>query len=220
MSISENIKNTLSTIPNDVLLVAVSKVKPKEDIMEAYEASIRDFGENKVQEFADKYEELPKDIRWHFIGHLQKNKVKYIVGKTFLIHSLDSIELASEIEKHYKKNNLVADTLIQINIGKEDSKFGIIEEDIDKILEYVENLENLKVLGLMAIIPICDESNQRMYFKRMKEIFDTIHKREYKNSKMKYLSMGMTDDYKIAIEEGANVVRIGRHIFGERNYKI
>lgn len=218
MSVEDNISRVTITIPKDVTLIAVSKTKPIEEIKEAYNMGIRDFGENKVQELVDKYDKLPKDIRWHLIGHLQRNKVKYIVGKVQLIHSLDSIKLLDEIEKQYKANNATVQVLIQINIGKEESKTGVYRENLEELLEACEVCNHVKVKGLMAIIPQVSEENCRDYFKQMKSIFGELKKRKFNNVAMEVLSMGMTDDYEIAIEEGSNMVRIGSGIFGKRNY--
>lgn len=218
MSVEENINIIKKTIPQNVTLIAVSKTKPVQDIEEAYNTDIRDFGENKVQELTDKYDKLPKDIRWHLIGHLQRNKVKYIVGKVYLIHSLDSIKLLDELERHYKSKDLIAQVLIQINIGREESKTGIYLEDLEELLQACEGCNNVKVRGLMTIIPQKDEQSSRDYFRQMKSIFDELTKRKFTNISMKVLSMGMTGDYKIAIEEGSSMVRVGEGIFGKRNY--
>lgn len=219
MSIKENISEIMVNIPDDVTLIAVSKTKSVEQITEAYHCGIRDFGENKVQELIEKIDVLPKDIRWHLIGHLQRNKVKYIVGKVELIHSLDSVRLLQEIENQYKKNECVVNALIQINIGNEDSKTGVDYEELEELLKACQGCESVKIKGLMAIIPICTEEECKIYFHKMKTIFDSISSRNLPNIEMKYLSMGMTDDYKIAIQEGSNMVRVGTGIFGER-YKI
>ncbi|KGK86147.1 YggS family pyridoxal phosphate-dependent enzyme [Clostridium sp. HMP27] len=221
MSIAENVININPTIPSGVKLIAVSKTKPLEDMDEAYQCGIRDFGENKVQELMYKIEHFNKeDVTWHLIGHLQRNKVKYIVGKVNLIHSLDSIKLLEEIEKQYAKTGLIAHVLIEINIGKEQNKSGIMKEDLEELLNVIENCNYVNVEGLMTVIPIGDENSCRIYFKEVKNIFDNLSKRSFKNIKMKYLSMGMTGDYKIAIEEGSNMVRIGQGIFGKRDYTI
>lgn len=221
MSIAENVININPTIPSGVKLIAVSKTKPLEDMDEAYQCGIRDFGENKVQELMYKIEHFNKeDVTWHLIGHLQRNKVKYIVGKVNLIHSLDSIKLLEEIEKQYAKTGLIAHALIEINIGKEQNKSGIMKEDLEELLNVIENCNYVNVEGLMTVIPIGDENSCRIYFKEVKNIFDNLSKRSFKNIKMKYLSMGMTGDYKIAIEEGSNMVRIGQGIFGKRDYTI
>lgn len=218
MSIAENLDKIKNSIPEGVKLVAVSKTKPVEDLKEAYDCGIRDFGENKVQELLTKYDEFHNDVRWHLIGHLQVNKVKYIVGKVFLIHSLDSIKLLKELEKRYAKENLCADVLIEINIGREESKSGILLENLDELLSECEKCSNVKVKGLMTVIPIGDEESNKKYFSQMKSLFEKLKVMNLKNIEMKYLSMGMTGDYKTAILEGANIVRIGQGIFGKRNY--
>ena len=217
MSIEYNLKEIKKSIPKNVTLVAVSKTKPLEDINKAYELGQRDFGENKVQELIDKEEALPKDIRWHFIGNLQTNKVKYLVNKVYLIHSLSSKKLLEKIESEFSKNNTIANLLIQINIGKEESKGGIFEEDLNDFIIEVEKCSNVKVKGLMAIIPKGNDDENRFYFKKMKKIFDDLSIKSYKNITMEVLSMGMTHDFKIALEEGSNLVRIGEGIFGKRN---
>ena len=217
MSIEENLKEIKKSIPKDVTLVAVSKTKPIEDIELAYKLGQKDFGENKVQELIYKEEILPKDIRWHFIGNLQTNKVKYLVGKVYLIHSLSSMKLLKKIEDEFSKKNSVANLLIQINIGKENSKGGIFVEDLNDIITEVEKCNNVKVKGLMAIIPKGNIEENRFYFKQMKSIFDNISTGVYKNISMEVLSMGMTHDFEIALEEGTNLVRIGEGIFGKRN---
>ena len=204
----------MEEIPEGVKLLAVSKTKPISDILEAYDVGIRDFGENKVQELLSKKDELPNDIRWHLIGKLQTNKVKYIVGKVYLIHSLSSIKLLNKIESEYEKNNLVANVLMQINIGREESKSGVL--DIYELILAVEKCNHVKVKGIMVIIPKGDEVSNRYYFNKSKHIYDDLSKKNYKNIQMEILSMGMTSDFKIAIQEGANLIRIGSGIFGER----
>lgn len=222
MGIKENIEALQSRIPKEVKLLAVSKTKPLEDLEKAYMAGIRDFGENKVQEMVGKAENFHKDVRWHMIGHLQSNKVKYLVDKVYLIHSLDSINLLNEIEKVFGKANKVANTLIQINIGREDSKSGILEEELYEFIRTIEECKYVSVEGIMVIIPVGDEESNREYFKRTKKIFDELKEkeREYKNIRMNILSMGMTHDFMTAIEEGSNLVRIGTGIFGGRNYNL
>lgn len=220
MDIKNNIKSLRCNIPNEVTLLAVSKTKPLNELEEAYNAGIRDFGENKVQELKDKFENFHKDVRWHFIGNLQTNKVKYLVGKTFLIHSLSSIKLLEVIEKEFGKKNIIADTLIQINIGREESKGGLLEEDLDTLIEAIEKCKFVKVKGIMAVIPKGNEESNRYYFKKARDIFDSLKSKEFKNIKMEILSMGMTHDYHIAIEEGSNFIRIGEGIFGKRNYNL
>lgn len=218
MSIEDNILEIRAELPRNVNLIAVSKTKNIEQIMESYNCGIRDFGENKVQELLSKFEELPKDINWHLIGHLQTNKVKYIVGKVKLIHSLDSIKLTEEIERRYSKENLIANTLIQINIGKEESKTGILEEDLDGLIRTIETCKNVKVIGLMAIIPETSDLDAKKYFEQMHTIWCSLKEKGYENIEMKYLSMGMSSDYKLAIQCGTNMIRIGQGIFGKRDY--
>ncbi|SCJ54997.1 Predicted enzyme with a TIM-barrel fold [uncultured Clostridium sp.] len=198
------------------MLVAVSKTKPVEDILEAYEIGIRNFGENKVQELVDKYDKLPKDISWHLIGSLQTNKVKYIVGKVTLIHSLSSIKLLEKIELEYGKKDMIADVLIQVNIGREASKGGVLEEDLEELIQAIEKCDNVRVKGIMVIIPKGNDDENRYYFKKSFEIFEELKNNSYKNISMEILSMGMTHDYKIAIEEESNLIRIGTGIFGAR----
>lgn len=218
MAILDNVDNIQKNIPSHVTLIAVSKTKSIEEMREVYDAGIRDFGENKVQELAKKIDEFYSDVRWHFIGHLQRNKVKYIVGKVSLIHTLDSIRLLQEIEKHYKASGLTAEVLIEINIGREESKSGIYVEQIDEIIDACEQCGNVRVKGLMAIIPKGNETECRDYFSKMKKLWDELDKRSLRNVEMKYLSMGMTGDYKVAISEGSNMVRVGEGIFGKREY--
>jgi len=206
-------------IPQNVTLVCVSKTRQIHEIREVYEAGARDFGENKVQELMDKYDSLGEDIRWHFIGHLQRNKVKYIVGKVYLIHSLDSIRLLQEIEKQYGAKDEIANALIQVNIGKENTKTGIAIEDLDSLLKAIEKCNNVKIKGLMATIPIGSVEDCTMYFNQMKNIFDNLKTFNYKNVTLEFLSMGMSGDFKMAIDAGANMIRLGEKIFGERDYK-
>lgn len=217
MCIKENIKKIKEDLEKEITLVAVSKTKPIEDIKLAYEIGQRDFGENKVQELVDKEEILPKDIRWHFIGKLQTNKVKYLVGKVFLIHSLSSIKLLEKIENEFSKKKIIANLLIQINIGREESKSGILEEELFELINKIEKCKFCKVKGLMTIIPKGTNEENKTYFKKMKEIFDKLSKEKYNNISMEILSMGMTNDYKIALEEGSTLVRIGEGIFGKRS---
>lgn len=220
MGIKQNIEELRSKIPEQVTLLAVSKTKPLEALEDAYMAGMRDFGENKVQELVKKSENFHEDVRWHFIGQLQSNKVKYLVDKVHLIHSLSSISLLNEIEKQFSKVNKVANTLIQINIGREESKSGILEEDLYGFIEAIEKCKFVSVKGIMVIIPIGDEESNRKYFKKTKKIFDELKEKNYNNISMKILSMGMTHDFMTAIEEGSNLVRIGTGIFGERNYNL
>lgn len=217
MDIKSNIQNIQNMIPKDVTLVAVSKTKPIEDLLEAYDYGIRDFAENKVQELVFKEENLPKDIRWHFIGLLQTNKVKYLVDKVHLIHSLSSTNLLLKIEKEFAKADKIANTLIQINIGREESKSGILEEDLFDIINQIEKCKFVKVKGLMTIIPKGNDEINRYYFKKVKNIFDKLKQEDYKNISMEILSMGMSNDYKAAIDEGSTLIRVGTGIFGIRN---
>jgi len=216
--IKQNIEELKSKIPEDVKLLAVSKTKPLEELEEAYRSGMRDFGENKVQELVKKSEDFHDDVRWHFIGQLQSNKVKYLVDKVYLIHSLGSISLLNEIEKVFGNANTVASVLIQINIGREESKSGILEENLYEFVEEIEKCSHISVKGIMVIIPNGDEESNRRYFKKTKKIFEDLKAKEYKNITMNILSMGMTHDFMTAIEEGSNLVRIGTGIFGERNY--
>ena len=205
--------------PKDVTLIAVSKTKPISMLQEIYDEGIRDFGENKVQELVDKYEVMPKDIKWHLIGHLQTNKVKYIIDKVALIHGVDSLKLAKEISKEAVKHQLTVNILVQVNIAKEDTKFGVYEEDVLQLVEEISKLEGIKIQGLMTIAPyVVNSEENRLYFQKMKQLsVDIIHK-NIDNVCMDSLSMGMTGDYKVAIEEGATYIRVGTAIFGERNY--
>ena len=218
MRIKQNIEELKSKIPEDVRLLAVSKTKPLEELEEAYIAGMRDFGENKVQELVKKSENFHDDVRWHFIGQLQSNKVKYLVDNVYLIHSLASVSLLTEVERVFGKANKVANALIQINIGREESKSGILEENLYEFIESIEKCKHIFVNGIMVIIPKGNEESNRTYFKKTKKIFEELKEKNYKNINMNILSMGMTHDYMIAIEEGSNLVRIGTGIFGDRNY--
>lgn len=218
MTLRDNISMIIRDIPEGIQLVAASKTRTAEEIDAAYACGIKTFGENKVQELIDKYDKVKSPVSWHLIGHLQSNKVKYIVGKVDLIHSLDSIKLLNEIEKKYKQSNIIANCLIQINIGKESSKDGIFVEELDQLIDACENCNNVKIKGLMAIVPKGDEKTSRYYFKEMKKLFENLKEKNYKNISMDILSMGMSSDYMIAIDEGSNMVRCGEKIFGKRNY--
>lgn len=220
MSISENYLKLKDEVPKNVTLVSVSKTRTIEEIEAVYSLGERDFGENKVQEIMEKQDALPKDIRWHLIGHLQRNKVKYLVGKVYLIHSLDSVKLLEEIEKQYAKKNTISDTLIQINIGREESKTGILIEDLEALLVACEKCKFVRVKGLMATIPKGDDESSRYYFMEMKKIFNELKSRSYNNITMEILSIGMSNDYKVALEVGSNMIRIGTGIFGKRNYNL
>ncbi len=216
MDILGNLKLIKNKIPKDATFIAVSKQQSKDSIEKAYDFGIKDFGENKVQELLEKSQELPKDIRWHFVGHLQRNKVKYIVGKVYLIQSLDSIKLLSEIEKQFMKQNKVAKALIEINIGKEKSKDGVFLEDLEELIVEIEKCNFVKVRGLMSIIPKGDEKSSESYFIKMKDIWDSLSYRKFSNISMEYLSMGMSKDYDLALKCGSNMVRVGEGIFGKR----
>ena len=207
--------------PGDVTLIAVSKTKPVSAIREAYEHGIREFGENKVQELVEKQEALPKDIRWHMIGHLQRNKVKYIVDKVYLIHSVDSLKLAQEISRQAEKKNIVVSVLIEVNVAGEETKFGIAPEEAETIIRDMAALPGILIRGLMTIAPYTDNpEDNRQYFTRLKQLSVDIAEKNIDNVNMDVLSMGMTGDYAVAIEEGAAFVRIGTGIFGEREYVI
>lgn len=223
MSIAENILKFNSEIePFNAQLIAVSKTKPNKDLLQAYEAGQRDLGENKVQELTGKFEELPKDIRWHMIGHLQRNKVKYIAPFVHLIHGVDSLRLLVEINKQAAKNNRVINCLLQVYIAKEESKFGLDETELEELLNSAEfaQMENVKIVGLMGMATNTEnEAVIRNEFKGLKSLFEEI-KTKYNSEKveMKEISMGMTGDYKIALEEGSTMIRVGSAIFGSRNY--
>ena len=205
---------------SEVTLIAVSKTKPVEMIQEIYDAGCRDFGENKVQELCEKIEQLPNDIKWHMIGHLQRNKVKYIIDNhVSLIHSVDSYRLAEEINIQAKKKNVIVPILVEVNIAMEESKFGISPEDAIALVEQIAELKNVKIEGLMTIAPyVVDAEENRLYFRKIKQLSVDIGNKNIDNVSMEILSMGMTGDYNIAIEEGATYVRVGTGIFGERNY--
>lgn len=221
-NIQKNIADTLSQIgrTDEVTLIGVTKTVSSEMAAEALDSGILDLGENKVQELNKKYEVLGKKARWHLIGTLQTNKVKYIINKTTLIHSLDRLSLAEEIDKRAGQNNIVVDCLIQVNISLEDTKHGILKEDVPLFIKEVsEKFKNIKVRGLMGMAPFEENpEDARPYFREMKALFENIKSLNLENVDLKYLSMGMTNDYRVAIEEGSNMVRVGTAIFGERNY--
>jgi len=204
---------------DEVTLIAVSKTKPVSLIEEAYNEGERNFGENKVQEINEKYPVMPKDINWHLIGHLQRNKVKYIIGKVKLIHSVDSIRLAEQIQNEAAKAGTDMDILIQVNVAEEDTKFGLKADDTENIIREIAKFPNIHIKGLMTIAPYTDnpESN-RQFFKKLKQLSVDIKSKNIDNVTMDCLSMGMTGDYQVAIEEGATLVRVGTGIFGERIY--
>ncbi|TDE49820.1 YggS family pyridoxal phosphate-dependent enzyme [Flavobacterium sp. GT3P67] len=217
MSIANNLLKIKSTLPSDVTLVAVSKTKPVSDLMEGYEAGQRIFGENKIQEMAEKWEQMPKDIQWHMIGHVQTNKVKFMAQFVSLIHGVDSLKLVQEINKQALKHNRVIDCLLQIHIAKEETKFGLDEKELASLLSSNEfqKLKNIRIVGLMGMATFTDNKDQiKKEFTHLKSIFDQciIH-----NSQFTILSMGMSGDYQLAIECGSTMVRIGSSIFGGRN---
>lgn len=214
--ITENINYFKENLPQEVTLVAVSKTKPAEDVQTAYDAGHLDFGENRVQEMVEKYEILPKDIRWHQIGHLQKNKVKYIAPFVHLIHSVDSESLLKEINKQALKQERTILCLLQISIADEETKFGMEQEEAEKILAtYQEKFPSVKIIGLMGMATFTeDESQIRNEFRTLKTFFEKL---KTQNPELQTLSMGMSGDYKIAVEEGSNMIRVGSAVFGKRN---
>ncbi len=221
MSIAKNLLEIKSQLPNQVTLVAVSKTKPVADLMEAYNAGQRIFGENKIQEMTEKWEQMPKDIQWHMIGHVQTNKVKFMAEYVSLIHGVDSLKLLQEINKQALKNHRVIDCLLQIYIADEETKFGLDESELVELLSSAEfkALQNIRIVGLMGMATFTDNQSQiKAEFKHLKEIFDNTNKLETLNVKLETLSMGMSGDYKLAIECGSTMVRIGSSIFGNRNY--
>lgn len=222
--IKDNLNKIRAMVPSDVTLIAVSKTKPVSDLQEAYDAGQRIFGENKALEMRDKYQELPKDIQWHFIGHLQTNKVKYIAPFVTLIHSIDSLSLLEAVNKEALKNDRVIDCLLQFHIAQEDTKFGLDIDEAKQLLESenYKNQKNIRIVGVMGMATFTDEVTQiRNEFKTLKDIFDFLKVNYFKdNDSFKEISMGMSDDYPIAIEEGATMVRVGSKIFGARNYSV
>jgi len=205
----------------DVTLIAVSKTKPVSELQKAYDLGVRIFGENKVQELADKYEELPKDIHWHMIGHLQRNKVKYIIDKVDLIHSVDSVRLAETIEKEAAKKNITVNILIEVNVAGEESKFGVTQKELPGLIEEIAGFPHIRVQGLMTIAPFVENSEEnRQIFRDLRKLSVDIADKNVDNITMRILSMGMTNDYSVAVEEGATMVRVGTGIFGARNYAI
>ena len=205
--------------PEEVTLIAVSKTKPVEMLQEVYNEGIRDFGENYVQELADKIEIMPKDIRWHMIGHLQRNKVKYLVGKVACIHSVDSLRLAEVINERSIKLGVVTKIMAEVNIAGEESKFGFTRDEVFDFAEKVSTMEGVKLVGLMTSAPyVNDPEENRQYFKEMKSLSVDINEKNINNINITELSMGMTNDYIVAVEEGATHVRVGTAIFGARNY--
>ena len=223
MSIKDNLKNIKSTLPKYVTLVAVSKTKPISDLFEAYNAGQRVFGENKIQEMAAKFEALPKDIAWHMIGHVQKNKVKYMAPFVSLIHGVENLKLLEEINKQALKHDRIIDCLLQIKIASEDSKFGMTPEDASILLQSKDfsELKNIRVIGLMGMATFTEDEDQiKEEFQLLKQTFDTLKPLESFNFKPEIISMGMSGDYQLAIACGSTMIRVGSSIFGERNYSI
>ena len=217
MSIQSNLNTIQATLPEHVTLVAVSKTKPVSDLMQAYEAGQRIFGENKIQEMTEKWEQMPKDIQWHMIGHVQSNKVKFMAPYVSLIHGVDSLKLLQEINKQALKNKRVIDCLLQIYIAEEESKFGLDEKELNELLTSLEfkELKNIRILGLMGMATFTEDQNQiKKEFTHLKSIFDSIQKLQIDD--LKTISMGMSGDYQLAIECGSTMVRIGSSIFGGR----
>lgn len=221
MRIQENLNHIKSTLPEQVTLVAVSKTKPVSDLMEAYHAGQRVFGENKIQEMADKYEVMPKDIEWHMIGHVQRNKVKYMASFVHLIHGVDTLKLLKEINKQAKKHDRVIDCLLQIKIASEDSKFGMSAQEASELIQSkdISELKNIRIVGVMGMATFTDNQSQiEQEFNFLKTTFDTLNKLNTANCKLHIISMGMSGDYQLAIDCGSTMIRVGSSIFGERNY--
>jgi pyridoxal phosphate enzyme (YggS family) len=219
MSIKDNLLQIKSQLPENVTLVAVSKTKPVSDLMEAYNAGQRIFGENKIQEMTEKWEQMPKDIQWHMIGHVQTNKVKYMAEYVSLIHGVDSLKLLQEINKQAAKHNRIIDCLLQMYIAEEETKFGLDEKELEDILHFVQNdkLQNIKVVGLMGMATFTENQTQiKKEFLNLKSTFDKINSLSIVNYQLSIISMGMSGDYNLAIECGSTMVRIGSSIFGNR----
>ncbi|MBR1743691.1 MAG: YggS family pyridoxal phosphate-dependent enzyme [Lachnospiraceae bacterium] len=208
-----------SRVRDDVTLICVSKTKPVEMIKEAYDLGEREFGENKAQEMKEKYELLPKDIHWHFIGHLQTNKVRYVVGRAYLIHSVDSLHLAEAIEQESRKKEVISHILLEVNVAKEESKFGIHTEETVELVKKIAAFPHIRIEGLMTIAPfVGNPEENRQIFQKLYELSVDIGRKNIDNVSMGVLSMGMTNDYEVAVEEGATYIRVGTGIFGERDY--
>ena len=224
VQVRENIVRACERVgrnPDEVLLVAVSKTKPVSMLKEAFDAGCRDFGENKVQEIQDKYPAMPGEARWHMIGHLQRNKVKYIVDKISMIHSVDSLRLAQTIQSEAKKHQVRVPILLEVNVAEEESKFGLSVAETFPLAEQISQLENIHIQGLMTIAPyVEDPEENRWVFRELKKLSVDIAAKNIDNVDMFVLSMGMTGDYEVAIEEGATMVRVGTGIFGERDYQV
>lgn len=205
--------------PDEVTLVAVSKTKPVSMLQEAYDAGARVFGENKVQEIMDKYDQLPSDIKWHMIGHLQRNKVKYIIDKVAMIHSVDSLRLAQTIEQEAAKKDIVMPVLLEVNVAEEESKFGVKVDEVLPLLQEISEFSHIQVKGLMTIAPFVENPEEnREVFRTLKKLSVDISAKNINNVTMSVLSMGMTGDYEVAVQEGSTMVRVGTGIFGERDY--
>ncbi len=203
----------------EVTLIAVSKTKPVSMIETIYQAGVREFGENKVQELCEKYELMEKDIHWHMIGHLQRNKVRQVIEKAYLIHSVDSLRLAQQIEQEAAKLEKTVSILVEVNVAKEASKFGIMLEETENFLKEISAFKHISVQGLMTTAPFVENPEEnRIYFRKLYQLSVDMKRKNIDNINMQFLSMGMTNDFEVAIEEGANIVRIGTGIFGERNY--
>jgi len=221
VSIQNNLNNITSTIPENVTLIAVSKTQPAASILEAYQAGQRAFGENKIQEMAEKFDILPKGIEWHMIGHLQSNKVKYMAHFVHLIHGVDSFKTLAEINKQALKNNRIINCLLEVKIASEETKFGLSFEEVENLLksEELKSLKKINIAGLMGMASFTDDNEIiRCEFKSLKDFFDSLQKYKSLNVNPAILSMGMSSDYKIAIEEGSTMIRVGSAIFGSRNY--
>ena len=227
--LAENYRQVLNNIqdacqavgrdPKEVTLVAVSKTKPVEMLQQVYDAGARVFGENKVQEIMDKYDHLPGDIRWQMIGHLQRNKVKYIVDKVDMIHSVDSYRLAQTIETEAAKKNVTVSVLLEVNVAEEESKFGLKMDEVLPLVQQISELPHVQVKGLMTIAPfVSNPEDNREIFRKLKKLSVDIAAKNINNTTMSVLSMGMTGDYMVAVQEGATMVRVGTGIFGERDY--
>ena len=222
--VQKNIEESCGNVnrdPGEVTLIAVSKTKPLEMLREAYDAGARVFGENKVQEIVDKYDHMPSDVKWHMIGHLQRNKVKYIVDKVAMIHSVDSFRLAETIEKEAAKKNVTVPILIEVNVAQEESKYGLKPEEVLPFIEEISDFSHIQIKGLMTIAPYVENAEEnREIFRELKKLSVDIAAKNINNVTMSVLSMGMTGDYMVAVQEGATMVRVGTGIFGARNYAV
>lgn len=220
--VRSNIINSCEAVgrnPDEVTLIAVSKTKPVEILQEAYDAGARIFGENKVQEILDKYDQLPSDIQWHMIGHLQRNKVKYIIDKVAMIHSVDSLRLAETIEQEAAKKDIVMPVLLEVNVAEEESKFGLKLKEVLPLVEEINHFSHVQIMGLMTIAPFTlNPEDNRKVFRALKKLSVDISEKNINNVNMSVLSMGMTGDYEVAVQEGSTMVRVGTGIFGERDY--